>query len=177
MKEAGGEVWEAYQMALKRGHWFRAEPHNFGGQRPRMSPPRVGEDFLDQIVFGAGGRRLTAEERANDEAQNADYILDNFVLEGKDLQEERLAKEECHEKIAELFWPYFEEDGVVPLDPSVLTPSDFERYVEILGRPIQRIISKASKQIQYPDSVDWNILYCFFHAASSMQQRLAIPKK
>ena len=50
-----------------------------------MSPPRPDETFIDRMVFHAGGRRLTAEERANDEAENADYMIEEFVIEGKDL--------------------------------------------------------------------------------------------
>ena len=65
-----------------------------------MSPPRPDESFLDKIVIDAGGRRLTDEERANDEAENADYILDEYVIEAKDIQEELFSKEECHHKIA-----------------------------------------------------------------------------
>ena len=113
-----------------------------------MAPPRPDESFVDKMIFHAGGRRLTADERANDEAENADYVIEEFIVEGKDLQEERLAKPECHERIAEIFWPYFEEAAVVPLDPAVLSDNDFQRYVEILARPIESAVKKASRQVR-----------------------------
>ena len=79
------------------------------------------------MVIRAGGRRLTNEERANDEEENADYVLDEYVLEAKDIQEE-------------ISWPYFEEAAVIPIDPEVLSRADEIRYIEILARPIEKRI-------------------------------------
>ena len=151
VRKAGGEVLEAYEVALKRGEWYRVDSEHFMADvmaRNPMSPPRPDESFLDKIVICAGGRRLTDEERDNNEAENADYILDEFVIEAKDIQEERLSKQECHDKIAEIFWPYFEEDAVIPIEPSVLSEADWQRYVEILARPIERRIEKAYSQVK-----------------------------
>jgi hypothetical protein len=151
VREVGGEVLEAYNVAVRRGQWYKIESEHFMADvmaRNPMSPPRPDESFLDKIVFAAGGRRLTDEERDNNEAENADYILDEFVIEAKDIQEERLSKQECHDKIAEIFWPYFEEDAVIPIKPSVLSEADRRRYVEILARPIDRRIEKACSQVK-----------------------------
>lgn len=100
------------------------------------------------MVFHAGGRRLTSDERGNDEAENADYLIDELVVEAKDLQEERLAKGASHEKIAEIFWPYFEEAAVIPLDSSLLSEVDWHRYIDILARPIESAVKKASRQVK-----------------------------
>ena len=116
--------------------------------REPMSPPRTDESFLDDIVVHAGGRRLTIEERANNEEENADYILDEYVIEAKDIQEERLSKQQCHHKIAEIFWPYFEEAAVIPIEPSILSENDRRRYVQILSRPIEERIKKARRQVR-----------------------------
>jgi hypothetical protein len=151
IREAGGDVLEAYEFALKRGEWYRVDSEHFMADamaRNPMSPPRPDESFLDDIVVQAGGRRLTIEERANDEEENADYILDEYVIEAKDIQEERLSKQECHHKIAEIFWPYFEEAAVIPIDPSILSENDWRRYVEILARPIEERIKKARSQVK-----------------------------
>lgn len=113
-----------------------------------MSPPRPDESFVDDLIIRAGGRRLTNEERANDEEENADYILDDYVLEAKDIQEEPLSKQECHHKIAEIFWPYFEEAAVIPIDPEALSRADEIRYIEILARPIEKRIEKACRQVK-----------------------------
>ncbi|MGC3989422.1 MAG: hypothetical protein QM796_07040 [Chthoniobacteraceae bacterium] len=151
VREAGGDILEAYEMALKRGYWYKVFSEHFMAdtmaKRP-MSPPRPDEKFIDKIILRAGGRRLTIEERAQDEEANADYILDEYVIEGKDFQEERLAKEDVHAKIGELFWPYFEEDAVVPIDPDILSENDWQRYAEIMARPIRRGIEKACKQVK-----------------------------
>jgi hypothetical protein len=151
VRESGGELLAAYELALKRGEWYRVDSEHFMAKtmaRSALSPPRPDESFLDKIVIGAGGRRLSNEERANSEAENADYILDEFVIEAKDIQEERLAKEECHNRIAEIFWSYFEEDAVIPINPSVLSHEDRERYLEIIARPVERRIEKACSQVK-----------------------------
>ena len=151
IREAGGDVLEAYEFARKRGDWYRVDSEHFMADTMAsnpMSPPRPDESFLDNIVVHAGGRRLTEEERANDNEENADYILDEYVIEAKDIQEERLSKEECHHKIAEIFWPYFEEAAVVPIDSSILSNDDRQRYIEILARPIEQRIKKARRQVK-----------------------------
>lgn len=151
VQEVGGGVWEAYQMAVRRGRWYKIVPEHFMADtlaRTPLSPPRPNEAFVDRIIMRAGGRRPTAEERAFDAEQNADYFLDDFVLELKDLQEERLEKTECHEKIAELFWPYFEDAAVVPIDPRVLNANDWGQYVDILGTPVKKRVAKATQQVK-----------------------------
>lgn len=151
VREAGGDIWDAYEMAEKRGRWYKIVPEHFMADtvaRMPLSPPRPDEAFVDRIITRAGGRRPTAEERAFDSEQNADYVLDDFILELKDLQEERLEKTECHEKIAELFWPYFEDAPVVPIDPRVLNQNDWNHYVDILGTPVRKRIAKAAQQIK-----------------------------
>jgi hypothetical protein len=153
VRAKGGYLLEAYELALKRGEWYRIDSEHFLAETTAntpMSPPRPDESFIDKVVFQAGGRRLTADERGNDEAENADYVIDEFVVEGKDLQEERLTKNECREKIAEIFWQYFEEAAIVPLNPGVLSESDFQRYAEILARPIESAVKKASRQVAPP---------------------------
>src|SRR5207248_7799799 len=68
--------------------------------------------------------------------------------EAKDIQEERLSKEECHHKIAEIFWPYFEEAAVIPIDSRILSDDDRHRYIKILARPIGQRIKKARRQVK-----------------------------
>jgi hypothetical protein len=151
VRKVGGQVLQAYEVALKRGEWYRVDSEHFMADTMAsnpMSPPRPDESFIDKMVFRAGGRRLTLDERGNDEAENADYLIDELVVEAKDLQEERLGKEASHEKIAEVFWPYFEEAAVIPLDPSILSDVDYQRYINILARPIDSAVKKASRQVR-----------------------------
>jgi hypothetical protein len=151
VRAEGGAILEAYELALKRGEWYRVDSEHFMAttmaQNP-MSPPRPHESFLDKIIETAGGRRLTDDESGGEAEKNADYIVDEYVIEAKDIQEERLSKEECHQKIAEIFWPYFEEDAVVPIKPSILSASGRELYLEIIARPIERRIEKACSQVK-----------------------------
>jgi hypothetical protein len=100
VRQSGGEVLAAYELALRRGEWYRVDSEHFMAQtmaKNPISPPRPDELFLDRIIIAAGGRRLTESERG-DEGQNADYILDEFVIEAKDLQEERQPRKSARQR-------------------------------------------------------------------------------
>ena len=150
VREIGGEVLQAYEVALTRGERYRVDSEHFMADtmaKNTMSPPRPDESFIDGMVLRAGGRRLTAEERDNDQAENADYLIEEFIVEGKDLQE-RAARERARPGEDRRNWPYFEEAAVVSLDPSVLSDNDWQRFVEILARPIEAAVNKASRQVK-----------------------------
>ena len=150
VREIGGDVWAAYQTAQTRGDYLVELPEHFGAgnHRPPLAPPRINEHFVDEMIRRGGGRRLTDAERGGDGDENADYLLDDFIIELKEIREEPLGKEERQHKLAALFTPYFPNDSEVPLDPSVLTQADTLAFYEIIGGPIQRAVKKAAKQIR-----------------------------
>jgi hypothetical protein len=150
VQEAGGEMWKAYQVAEQRGYWIQVFSNHFApGKKPlAVLMPRLGERFFDQMVELAGGRRLSTEERNNDQTRNADYRLDDFIIELKDIQEEGMEKPERQQKVAELFLPYFPAISEIIIDPSILSSDDRRRYLEIIGEPISRSIKSAAEQIK-----------------------------
>lgn len=150
VREQGGEVWDAFQYARSGRIFLKVFPQHFGAGDPQfqwMRPARITEAFIDQVVVDAGGRRLSKDERGNGE-KNADYLIGRFVFELKDIQEEAIRKRGHQERVATLFAPYFPGQDQVPIDPSVLSKPDFQRYLDILGKPIQRAVKSASKQIR-----------------------------
>ena len=51
-------------------------------------------------------------------------------------------------KIAELFANYFPGETEIAIDPSILSKTDYSRYLDIIGTPIKTHIRSASKQIK-----------------------------
>ncbi|HYC69861.1 MAG TPA: hypothetical protein VEB66_01555, partial [Opitutaceae bacterium] len=151
VRETGGEVWAAYQVAQKRGYWIEIFPDHFGSGNAGMPPPRaprLTEAFVDRILSRAGGRRLSAEERNHELTRNADYLLDGYIIELKDIQEEGMEKPEHQVKLANLFRPYFPGELEILIDPAVLSPRDLQTYAEIVGAPLRSAIKSAANQVR-----------------------------
>jgi hypothetical protein len=147
--DQGGDVLNAYRIAQENGCFGTFFPDTFGPgnnkNRNRVLSPDVGENFMDRIIAQAGGRRLTTEE-CGINSQNADYRLDNWILELKDLQEEGIEKEPRQLKLAELFSAKNWDDHVeIRLDS--LNEQERMAYLEIIGGPIKSHVRSASKQI------------------------------
>jgi hypothetical protein len=150
VREAGGEVWEAYQDALKSTIFFRVFPDHFGAGRNGIKPirpARIKEPFIDEVIKNAGGRRLS-EAVKKPGVRNADYILGDFIFELKDIQEEVFLKGSHQQKLAELFNPYFPGKSEIIIDPSILSKPDFLKYLDIISKPIKTHIKTASKQVK-----------------------------
>ena len=150
VSQAGGEVWEAYQLALKGKPVTKVFPEHFqaGNKNAKyLLPAKITEQFIDQVVSDAGGRRLTEDEKKSG-VKNADYLIGEYVFELKDLQEEGLEKSEHQKKIAKLFASYFPGAKEITIDPSILSKADYLKYLDIIGTPIKTHIHSASKQIK-----------------------------
>lgn len=150
-RKAGGDAQATYELALARGYWMRVEPDHFGAGKDGIvpsCPPRLDESFVDKVVARAGGRRLTDEERNHDKTRNADYRLDDYLIELKDLQEEGMEKPERQRKLAELFLRYFPNEPEIVIDPRVLSKEDLRSYSDILGSPVRERVKDAARQIK-----------------------------
>ena len=151
VREAGPQVWAAYELALQRGYWMRIDPDHFAsgkGGIPPIRPPRINEEFVDRIVMRVGGRRLTPAERNHENTRNADYRIDNYIIELKDLQEEGMEKPERQQRIAQLFLNYFPDETEILIDPAVLSPEDAQQYARIVGSSVRERIKDAANQVK-----------------------------
>ena len=146
-RDQGGVFWELYQAALSRGDAIKVFPENFGAGRsgiPAVRPPRVTEAFIDLVVTDAGGQRLDTD----DKNRVADYRIDEWLFELKDLQEEGLLQPTRQEKLAKLFISYATPGVPLLLDPTVLPEEERRRYFDVLSSPIQTQVKSASKQLR-----------------------------
>jgi hypothetical protein len=149
IREAAGAVMNAYDVALRRGSWGEVFPDHFasGKKGANIRAPRMDEQFIDRVIHDAGGRRLTSEEKANEQIRNADYLLLNHVIELKDIQEEGLEKPERQAKLARLFLEYSDRDEIL-IDASILSDDHLLRYADIIGEPLKSQIKSAGQQIK-----------------------------
>jgi len=152
VRESGGEVWDAYCQAKKGETFFRVwldDPVKFTTKKkfPPMLPPRLNEQFIDKVIDRAGGHRLTKEEANNERTRNADYILDSFIFELKDIQQEGLEVRTRQKKLTELF-KNIDNDRLISLDPSDLSEIEYRNFLDIIGGPIKTQVKSASKQIK-----------------------------
>jgi len=148
----GGNVWDAYLQAEKQGiFWMEvldSLPLYKKGDVLWGTGPKLTENFIDQLITESGGHRVTAEEAGNFLEKNADYILDQYVLELKHFENEGLTVVSRQEKIGQLFKQYLSNGPVHKIDPYRLSDEDFNQYWEIVGVPIQKRIKAASKQVK-----------------------------
>lgn len=92
VREQGGPVWDAYCRALRDGHAVTVFPKHFGAGSQLylpIRPPGVTEEFMDRVVTAAGGERLEGDGTS----RIADYRIDDWAFELKDLQQEGLERE------------------------------------------------------------------------------------
>lgn len=109
----------------------------------------LSETDLDQVVEGAGGKRINQNSGAQTE-KNADYLLDGATIELKLLEQEPLEGRKTVERrshVAELMRPTQPGYPVVVVDPSLLGDPERTRYYDLLGRRVQKDVKDASKQI------------------------------
>lgn len=147
---ASEAIANAYHTARSGGVFFEEFPDTFGPRRKSETmvfSPAIDEAFVDRVIERAGGHRLSDEEADQQQSRNADYLLDNYVLELKHLQEEGLEKAERQEKIAAFFTADRWGDEV-DLSAIQLSGMDLLKYLDIIGGPVKTQVRSASKQIR-----------------------------
>lgn len=103
----------------------------------------ITESDFDSIVESAGGHRAFATS-GSDDPPNADYLLDETVVELKLLEEDGLEKKLRQAKAAALFERSQPGRPVIVLDPDRLSLEDKRRYDRLLESPVKNAISTAN---------------------------------
>ena len=145
VRAAHGEA-KAGKVIFKR--WLDQTPMATKGNLPVLKFPRIGELFMDRVIVGAGGRRLVEAEADQNNSRNADYVIQDTVVELKDLQEEGLLVTTRQERLAQLLRPIANGPEYASLSPDNLSDTQWMEYVDILGRPIQNQVKSAAKQLK-----------------------------
>jgi hypothetical protein len=107
---------------------------------------RLTESDITAIVDAAGGVRYSADD-SKEQRLNADYVINNAIVELKLVEEEGLEKDARQKKLSDLFVKY-DTCPVVVLDPKILSNEDQKKYFNILEGPIKTHVKKASKQLK-----------------------------
>jgi len=108
---------------------------------------KLTEDDFDGIIDAAGGKRLNNDD-SRESQLNADYLLDDGVIELKFVEEEGLKKQERQRKLAVLFKKQFPSKPVVVLDPELLGDEGRRDYYKAMLTPVRARLKKAAKQLK-----------------------------
>lgn len=149
VRAEGGAVLRAFLDAQNGEPFVLFEPDapaisRKDGGIPLFLPPRLDEAFVDRVIEGAGGRRLRIDERLNPADRQADYVLQGYVLELKDLQSDPIRTPTRRAAIAELLGPPDSDSQA----PTMLRPDGDTRYEAILSRTLKSRIDSAKGQIR-----------------------------
>ena len=164
VRDQGGAIAAMYDAAVVAGSAIRVFPNNFAPGKSgilAILPMRITESFIDQVVAEVGGERIPTDE----ENQIVDYLIDDWLFELKDLQEDGLLHPERQKKLANLFSSFAVPGLPVQIDPAVLDEDRRRQFFNILSSPIQPQVKKASKQIRSTkgllsnDSLKGGIIY------------------
>lgn len=105
------------------------------------------EDDFDRIIESAGGKRLGVDD-SREKERNADYILDDGIIELKFVEEEGLEKQERQQKLADIFKKQFPGKPVVVLDPKLLGEKRRRDYYKAMSSPIRARLKIGAKQLK-----------------------------
>lgn len=108
---------------------------------------RIKEADFDKIINNAGGVRINPHN-INSNSKNADYKLNESILELKLICEDGLRKIKRQGKIGDLFSKNQKDKPVVILDTNLLSKEQEIQYYNLLKRPIQTAVKKAAKQLK-----------------------------
>ncbi|MFD2670758.1 hypothetical protein [Marinicrinis sediminis] len=142
----GGELLEQYYRAKQGENIFLVFTENWTGFKdsPPISIPKLTEAFMDKVILRAGGKRLDYISKKM--KKNADYIIGDYIIELKILEEERLFKESVKTKLANLLG--VPENKYVSLNHQDIPADKYNLYLNVFREPIQDAIKSASKQIK-----------------------------
>lgn len=107
---------------------------------------RLTENDFTEMFEAAGGARFSHDD-SKQQILNADYVIDNVIVELKLVEEEGFEKEARQNKLSNLFVKY-DDSPVVVIDPNLLSDEDQKKYYNILEGPIKTHVKKASKQLK-----------------------------
>lgn len=111
---------------------------------------RLTESDFTGIFEAAGGSRFSDND-SKENIPNADYVINNVIVELKLVEEEGFDKTARQQKLSKLFGKY-DKSPVVVIDPGLLSDVDQRKYFNILEGPIKTHVKKASKQLKSTSS-------------------------
>lgn len=114
-----------------------------------MDYMRIGkltEGDFDRMIEQAGGSRVVVDD-AQESAPNADYRLDDALIELKLVEEEGFEKTERQRKLAGLFDGRHPGRTTIVLDANTLDDAGRRKYYNTMAGPLKGHVKKAAKQL------------------------------
>lgn len=136
-----GDFLIAYKLAIQNGFSFNAFPDSGHLNMNFYRVPRFGENDFEQIINSLGGNKIPETI-----TRTPDFIIDDTLLEFKDLQKESLENKERQKSIAKHF-----ENKVsfaINIDPSLDFGELTHGYHKLIKNTIKNNFKSASDQIK-----------------------------
>lgn len=148
INEQKSDIVEAYYKAKTDGYYIIEFLDNWTGNKdsPPILFPKISELFVDNVIHNSGGQRITEICSIPQKELNADYLVDDYIIELKILDEEGIILDTRQDKLSDLF--YINGVKNIFIDPSKLNRQQKSEFLNIMGSPIKNDIKKASKQIK-----------------------------
>ncbi len=132
---------ELYEFAKIEGYKIICGIDPLQRHNPYLKTPRFSECDFENIIKEAGGHKIPESE-----IKSPDFILNDVVLELKDIQEEGLLNGDRQKSIVNIFKGF--ENDLIDLDP-MLDYGDYTRaYHGLIKNTIEGHFQKASAQIK-----------------------------
>jgi hypothetical protein len=136
-----GDFHNAYQIAKKDGFSFNTFPDSGNINMNFYRVPRFGENDFEQIINSMGGKKIPETT-----TRTPDFLLDDILLEFKDLQKESLENKERQKSVAKLFEN--KTCFTVDIDPSLDFGELTQGYHKLIKNTIKNNFKSASDQIK-----------------------------
>lgn len=112
-------------------------------KHPPMLFPSLDESFFDRVISRVNGIRLPTDDTEKNGIKNADYLVEDYIIELKFLLQDPFETNEA--RISKLFEKYKFKGAI---DPEILSDEDKKEFDDIIMKPLSTHVQKASKQIK-----------------------------
>lgn len=141
LHDADSEYQKSYFNALEKGYTFLFFIDSSNRSMEFYRVPRFSETDFELMINDLGGSKIKEVD-----IKTPDFLLDNIVLELKDIQNESLYNIDRQKSIAKIFNNY--TGYTINLDPSLNLGDATIQYHSLIANKIKNHFKKASKQIK-----------------------------
>ena len=140
-EKESGDFLNAYLLAKKEGLSFNVF-HDSGNLNMNLYRfPRFGETDFEIVINSLGGNKISETEN-----RTPDFVVENILLELKDLQKESLVNKDRQKSIAEIFKNI--KSYSINIDPSLDFGELTSEYHRLIKNTIKNHFKSASDQIK-----------------------------
>lgn len=131
----------AYEVALKKDFSFTPLIDSMRSGKIAFKTPRFSELDFENLIKGLGGRKIPEIN-----IKTPDFLLNDIVLELKDIQKEGLLNNDRRTSIAKIFNAF--NSKIINIDSAIDYGEYTTKYHALIANTIQNHFKKASEQIK-----------------------------